>query len=239
MKNIMAKKKEKNFNLLKEEKLTNFEFKINYNNIDKNLFYTNYPYSIKNFSAIKIDNQGSFWNNIRARKECFLEYYKENEPFRCEEITEEEMKIKSIYKSKKQYDDIYQFRKYIKVGKNHICHFQIRKNILQKKKYLIYNKKYSIEIYDMIKNKMQTLIKIGENLLYGFICFDVYMDDEQFLICLGDEKGNIHIFSVKQKDFLTCLESRNSNSPKFSQKLNLYASEKIINNNPQNKYFWN
>ena len=69
---------------------------------------------------------------------------------------------------------MYQFKYYLKVGRTHICHFQIRKNIIQSKKYLIYNKKYNIEIFDTIKNKRQSLLKIEESQIDGILCFDVY-----------------------------------------------------------------
>ena len=233
--NNNKKKEEKNntiFNIQNEEVLTKFEF----NNfcpkiIGKNLFLTNYQYSIKNILRIKQDNQGSFWNNSRERQEVFLDSLKMCEAFRCEKILDEEIKIKKNYKSIKKYDDMYQFKKYIKVGKTHICHFQIRKNILHNNKYLIYNKKFSIEIYDLIKNKRQTLIGIDEDIFDGIICFDVYHNNEQFLICYGNDKGNCDIFSVKQNDFIECLGSRNNNTPKFSKNLSLSVSENINNDN--------
>ena len=223
--------KDKTINAQNEEILVNFEFNKIFNSkiIEKNAFLTNYPYSIKNISTIKKDNQGSFWNNSRERSECYLEYLEDLEPYRNEEITDEEIKIKNIYKSTKKYDDIYQFKKYIKVGKTHICHFQIRKNILHNNKYLIYNKKFSIEIYDLIKNKRQTLIGIDDDLFDGIICFDVYHNNEQFLICYGNDKGNCDIFSVKQNDFIECLESKTNNIPKFSKNLSLSVSENINN----------
>ena len=225
--------KDNTIKIQNEEILTSFEFNNIFNSkiTEKNLFLTNYPYSIKNISRIIKDNQGSFWNKSRERSECFLEYREDFESYRCEEITDEEIKIKKLYKSIKKYDDIYQFKKYIKVGKTHICHFQIRKNILHNNKYLIYNKKYSIEIYDLIKDKRQTLIGIDEDVFEGIICFDVYHNDEQFLICYGNDKGNCDIYSVKQNDFIECLESKNNNIPKFSKNLSLSVSENLNNHN--------
>ena len=228
--------KDKNLYIPNEEILTNFDFNKIFNSkiTANNLFFTNYSYSIKNILRIKKDHQGSFWNGLRGRAECFLQYLDSFEPFRCEEITAEEKKIKKFYKSIKKYDDIYQFKKYIKVGKTYICHFQIRKNILHNNKYLIYNKKFSIEIYDLIKNKRQTLIGIDEDQLDGIICFDVYHNNEQFLICYGNDKGNCDIFSVKQNDFIKCLEFKNNITPKFSKNFSLSVSENINNNNALN-----
>ena len=221
---------EKELFMKKEEILTNFEFKSNHKYIDKNSFLTNFPNSIKNYSTIKRDNQGSYWNDLRNRSSSFLNYLKYHESFRCEVVSNTERQIKKIYKSNKKYDDIYQFKKYIKVGRTHICHFQIRKNLLQNKKYLIYNKKYNIEVYDLIKNKNQSLIKIDETQTEGIICFDVYKDNEKFLVCLGNDKGNCDIFSIKEKDFIECLESKNSmKNPEFSKNLSLLTSEKLIN----------
>ena len=43
------------------------------------------------------------------------------------------------------------------------------------------------------------------------------------------------IISVKEKDFIDCLESKNSNKvPKFTKDLSLLASEKLKNNNSIN-----
>jgi WD40 repeat protein len=222
----------KNYN---EEILTNFEYTSNHNFINKNSFLTNFPNSIKNILAIRRDNQGAFWNNHINRSNHFISYLNNFEAYRCEPIEEIEKNLKKIYKKSKKFDDIYQYKYYLQVGKTHICHFQVRKNILQNKQYLIYNKKYSIEVYDTIKNKKQSLITIEESQTDGIICFDVYHDNEKFLICLGNNNGNCDIFSVKENDFIDCLDSKNSSKvPKFKKDLNLLASEKLENNDSIN-----
>ena len=230
MEKNQKEKKEEIYNDIYNNIQENFIFKLNNQEIGKNLFLTNYPNSIKNILEIKIDNQGTFWNNTRSRTDCFLDYQNNNEEFRCEVITDKEIELKKQYKSIKKYDEMYQFKKYIKVGKTHICHFQIRKNLLFNQKYLIYNKKYSLEIYDIIKNKKQSLIKIDEDKIDDIICFDVFNDNEQFLISFGNGKGNCDIISVKKKDFIECIESKSSMIPKNSNTLNFIASEKILNN---------
>ena len=121
-------KKEQN-----EEFLTDFEFKLNYKNIYKNSFLTNFPNSIKNIITIKQDNQGCYWNNFRSRSNTLSSVLNISEGFRCVEMENKEKELKQIYKSIKKYDDMYQFKNCIKVGTTHIFHFQIRKNILQKK----------------------------------------------------------------------------------------------------------
>ena len=231
-------KKEKETETIIENKISNeieveeyFDFKINNQEIFKNSFITNYQNSVNNISGIRTDNQGFFWNNQNSRNNCFLSNISNNEAFRCEEISEDEIELKNTYKAIKKYDEIYQFKKYIKVGKNHICHFQVRKNLLFNKKYLIYNKKYSIEIYDTIKNKKLPLITIEDDEIDNIICFDVFQNNEKFLVCLGDGKGICDIISVNKKDFIECLESKSSLIPKKSKYLEFLASEKKLDTN--------
>ena len=123
-------KKEKETETIIENKISNeieveeyFDFKINNQEIFKNSFITNYQNSVNNISGIRTDNQGFFWNNQNSRNNCFLSNISNNEAFRCEEISEDEIELKNTYKAIKKYDEIYQFKKYIKVRKNHICHF--------------------------------------------------------------------------------------------------------------------
>lgn len=223
-------KKEQN-----EELLTDFEFKLNFKNIYKNNFLTNFPNSIKNIITIKQDNQGCYWNNLRSRSNTLSSLLNFSEGFRCVEIENKEKELKQIYKSIKKYDDMYQFKNCIKVGTTYIFHFQIRKNILQKNNYLIYNKKYSIEIYDTIKNKKQTLINFDDSQLERFICYDVYLDDEKILTCIGNNTGDCNIFSVKENDFISCMESKSSYLvPNHKKNISLLTAERLLHNNAFN-----
>lgn len=219
----------------KEEFLTDFEFKLNFKNIYKNNFLTNFPNSIKNIITIKQDNQGCYWNNLRSRSNTLSSLLNFSEGFRCVEIENKEKELKQIYKSIKKYDDMYQFKNCIKVGTTYIFHFQIRKNILQKNNYLIYNKKYSIEIYDTIKNKKQTLINFDDSQLERFICYDVYLDDEKILTCIGNNTGDCNIFSVKENDFISCMESKSSYLvPNHKKNISLLTAERLLHNNAFN-----
>ena len=224
------KLQEKSF-IINEENINNFEFKSSHNYIYKNTFLTNFPYSIKNIIRIKQDSQGSFWiNNILDRTNCYLDLIKNYDAFRCEEITEKELQLKEIYKSIKKYDIIYQFNKYIKIGKSSLCHYQIRKNLLQDKNYLIYNKKFCIEVYDIIRNRRQSLMSLDEFQYEKIICFDAFQNNEMFLICIGNNDGNSEIFSIKVKDFKECLKSKISNkTPIFTKNLNLVISQNQLN----------
>ena len=223
-------KKEQN-----EEFLTDFEFKLNYKNIYKNSFLTNFPNSIKNIITIKQDNQGCYWNNFRSRSNTLSSVLNISEGFRCVEMENKEKELKQIYKSIKKYDDMYQFKNCIKVGTTHIFHFQIRKNILQKKNNLIYNKKYSIEIYDTIKNKKQTLINFDDSQVERIICYDVYFDDEKILTCIGNNTGDCDIFSVKENDFINCMESKNLYLvPSHKKNISLLTAERLLHNNGLN-----
>lgn len=218
-----------------EELLTDFEFKLNFKNIYKNNFLTNFPNSIKNIITIKQDNQGCYWNNLRSRSNTLSSLLNFSEGFRCVEIENKEKELKQIYKSIKKYDDMYQFKNCIKVGTTYIFHFQIRKNILQKNNYLIYNKKYSIEIYDTIKNKKQTLINFDDSQLERFICYDVYLDDEKILTCIGNNTGDCNIFSVKENDFISCMESKSSYLvPNHKKNISLLTAERLLHNNAFN-----
>ena len=218
--------------IINEEIIDNFDFKLNPNYIHKNIFLTKFPNSIKNIIKIKQDNQNTFWNYSIDRLSTILRIMKNERAFRCEKILDKELKIKEIYKSLKKYDDLYQYKKYINLGKTSICHFQIRKNLLQNKNYLIYNKKYNIEIYDIINDKRQSLMSLDESILDKMICFDCYKNNDKFLICFGKDDGYCDIFSIKTKDFNECFKLKNCNKiPKFNKDLNLLVtSEKLINN---------
>ena len=74
MEKNQKEKKEEIYNDIYNNIQENFIFKLNNQEIGKNLFLTNYPNSIKNILEIKIDNQGTFWNNTRSRTDCFLDY---------------------------------------------------------------------------------------------------------------------------------------------------------------------
>ena len=113
--------------------------------------------------------------------------------------------------------------------------FSNKKNILQKNNYLIYNKKYSIEIYDTIKNKKQTLINVDDSQLDRFICYDVYFDDEKILTCIGNNTGDCNIFSVKENDFISCMESKSSYLvPNHKKNISLLTAERLLHNNAFN-----
>lgn len=233
----MLNKNAKKYISPNEEILTNFDLVISHKFIDKNIFLTNFPNSIKNILAIKQDNQGSLWNNINHRTNSLLNYMGDLEAFRCEKIDSEEIILKNAYKLNKKYDNIYQFKKYIKLGKTHICHFQIRKNILQNKNFLIYNKKFNLEIFDLIRNKKRILINIDETQIDSLICFDVFLNHEKFIIGFGNDKGICNIFTVKKSDFIECLNSQNTSKiPKPSKNLRLVVSEKILNGNSINDF---
>lgn len=216
----------------KNEVIINFKYKSHHNYISKNLFLTNFPNSIKNIIKINQDNQGAFWNASYDRGHYFLLNKKFRQPFRCEEISNQERDLKKQYYLNKKTDEMYQFKKYIKTGQTHIFHFQIRKNLLKDKQYLIYIKEYSIEIYDIIKNKRQSLLSMNESFNDNIICFDVFQNDDKFLILFGKDDGFIDFFSVKKEDFINCLEMRDSNiTPNFSKDLSILASELLVNNN--------
>ena len=107
----------KNYN---EEILTDFEYTSNHHFINKNSFLTNFPNSIKNILAIRQDNQGVLWNNRINRSNNFISYLNGFEAYRCEPIEEIEKNLKKIYKKSKKFDDIYQFKYYLQVGKTYM-----------------------------------------------------------------------------------------------------------------------
>ena len=214
----------------KNEVIINFDYKSEHNYIPKNLFLTSFPDSIKNIISINQDNQGSFWNASYDRGQSFLNNKRYNQPFRCEEISSKELDLKKNYYANRKMDEMYQFKKYIKTGMTHIFHFQIRKNLLQDKQYLIYIKEYSLEIYDVIKNKRQSLLSMNETFNDNIICFDVYQNDDKFLAFFGKDNGFVDVFTVKKNDFLQCLEMRDSNIiPNFKKDLSIVASEILLN----------
>ena len=141
------------------EVIIKFDYKSPHSYIPKNLFLTSFPNSIKNILNINQDNQGNYWNVSYDRGQSFIRNKRYNEPFRCEEISSKELDLKKNYYTTRKMDEMYQFKKYIKTGQTHIFHFQIRKNLLKDKQYLIYIKEYSLEIYDIIKKKKTIFIE--------------------------------------------------------------------------------
>ena len=214
----------------KNEVIINFDYKSHHNYIPKNLFLTNFPNSIKNILKINQDNQGTFWNASNDRGQSFFRNKRFNEPFRCEEISSKELDLKKNYYTTRKTDEMYQFKKYIKIGATHIFHFQIRKNLLKDKQYLIYIKEYSLEIYDIIKNKRQSLLSMNGTFNDNIICFDVFQNDDKFLVFFGKDDGFVDVFTVKKNDFMQCLEMRDSNiTPNFNKDLSITASEILLN----------
>ena len=214
----------------KNEVIINFDYKSPHSYIPKNLFLTSFPNSIKNILNINQDNQGNFWNVSYDRGQSFIRNKRYNVPFRCEEISSKELDLKKNYYTTRKMDEMYQFKKYIKTGQTHIFHFQIRKNLLKDKQYLIYIKEYSLEIYDIIKNKRQSLLSMNETFNNNIICFDVFQNEDKFLVFFGKDDGFVDVFTVNKKDFIQCLEMRDSNiTPNFNKDLSIVTSEILLN----------
>ena len=210
-----------------EENIELIKTKPDPNLIHKNIFLND---SNKNLAYITKDTQDTIWesNHTIRNRSLHLEYVLRNfDAYRCCEMSEKEYNEKKLYEKAKIYDIMYQFNKFIKIGTTHICHFQVRKNLLKNSQFLIYNKKYSLECYDTIKNKPQTLINFENNENDGIICFDVFHNkSENFLACLGRMNGNCDLFTIKQKDFYDNLNNKNFNiTPKFIKNFSLLTSE--------------
>lgn len=216
-----------------EELLNISKMKTNDLLIDKSLFITDYPISIRNISYIKQDNIGNRYGPLFKYNSHFNSFQyplNNHEPIREAPPKNEELKERKEYYINRKIDNFYQFNKYIKIGTTHICHPQVRKNILQNNQFIIYNKKYSLEVFDIIKNKMQSLIQFDENQSEGIICFDVFFSEDKIFACLGKTDGNCDIFLIKESDFKECLKIKNFNQiPKFQKILSLLTAEK--NNN--------
>jgi WD40 repeat protein len=65
----------------------------------------------------------------------------------------------------------------------------------------------------------------------NIICFDVFQNDEKFLVFFGKDDGFVDVFTVNKKDFMQNLEMRDSNiTPNFKKDLSIVASEILLNN---------